>query len=191
MQDKSKFWLIIVLLVVGVGARLIPHYPNVTPLESIALFGAAYLGRSYWAVFIPLALWYLADIILNNTVLRGFYPEISGFVWYSEYMLYNFISLLAIVALGTKLLKKVSAQNVVFAALSSSIIFFLITNAGAWLATTSLYPKGIEGLLMSYLAGLPFLLKSVLGNLFFSSLLFGAYHILSQFVSVQQVSTTK
>lgn len=179
MQEKTKFGWVIILLAAGVGARLLPHYPNVTPLESIALLTAAYMGRKYWVVFIPLILWYVADVILNNTVLRAFYPETEGIVWYSGYMLYNFISLLLIIFLGKTLLKKITITNVVMTSFISSLLFFLITNAGVWLSPGSLYPKGIEGLWMSYVAGLPFLLKSVLGNLFFSGILFGTMFVVT------------
>ena len=190
MQEKSKFVWVIVLLVVGIGARLLPHYPNVTPLESIALLTAAYMGRKYWAVFLPLIMWYAADLILNNTILRGFYPETEGVVWYSAYMMYNFISLIVIVFLGKILLQKISATRVALAAFLSSIIFFLITNAGVWLSPLSLYPKGIEGLWMSYIAGLPFLLKSVMGNLLFSGILFGTMYILTEWISSGKSSTS-
>ncbi len=191
MQEKSKFWLIISLLVVGVGARLIPHYPNFTPLESIAIFGAAYLSRTYWAVIIPMALWYIADLILNNTVLRGFYPEASGMIWYSSYMMYNLMSLIVIVLVSKFLLHKITVKNIFIAALSSSILFFLITNAGAWMSPVSIYPKGFEGLIMSYTAGLPFLTKSILGNMFFCTFLFGSYHIIGQWIDSHRVTANK
>ncbi len=191
MGEKSKFWLVILLLVVGIGSRLIPHYPNFTPLESIAIFGAAYLSRSHWAVIIPMILWYAADVILNNTVLRGFYPEANGMIWFSTYMIYNFIALIAIVFVSKYLLKTINVKNVFVTALASSVMFFLITNAGSWVAPTSIYPKGLEGLMMSYAAGLPFLTKSILGNIFYCTILFGSFHFISQWIDSQRATVTK
>ncbi len=48
----------------------------------------------------------------------------------------------------------------------SSLFFYLWTNAGVWwLGRGTFYPAGIDGLLASYVSGLPFLRPMLLGNL--------------------------
>jgi hypothetical protein len=39
-----------------------------------------------------------------------------------------------------------------------------------------MYPQTFSGLLLSYEAGLPFVLNSLAGDLFFSAVLFGSYY---------------
>jgi hypothetical protein len=61
----------------------------------------------------------------------------------------------------------VNLSKVFFGALGASIIFFLLSNFGVW-ASTGVYPINLAGLLTCYLAGLPFLLNQVFGDLFYS-----------------------
>ncbi len=58
-----------------------------------------------------------------------------------------------------------------------SFSFYLITNFGVWLMG-NYYPKNAAGLLESYIAGLPFLQNAILGDLFFSGVMFGAVWLL-------------
>jgi hypothetical protein len=58
-------------------------------------------------------------------------------------------------------------------ALLAELVFFLVTNFGFW-AVTDTYPHTAEGLLTSYLMGLPFLLRALVGMAVYGSVLFGA-----------------
>ena len=43
------------LIVVAALTRLLPHPPNFSPVEAIALFGGAYFASRKWALLVPLA----------------------------------------------------------------------------------------------------------------------------------------
>ncbi|MGC1824356.1 MAG: DUF6580 family putative transport protein, partial [Pseudolabrys sp.] len=58
------------------------------------------------------------------------------------------------------------------AMVSCSLIFFVTTNFAVW-AFSGIYPRTFEGLTQCYIAALPFLDKSVLGDLFWTAVLFG------------------
>ena len=64
----------------------------------------------------------------------------------------------------------------------SSVLFFLLTNFGAWM-TSGLYVKSAEGLMQAYVAGIPFFQNSLLGNLVFAAVIFGGYRLLQNNVS--------
>jgi len=68
----------------------------------------------------------------------------------------------------------VSPARVVTASLFASAVFFFVSNFSTW-AETTLYPKTAAGLMACYVAGLPFLKNTVMGDLFFSTVLFGTY----------------
>jgi hypothetical protein len=53
-----------------------------------------------------------------------------------------------------------------------SIIFFLLSNGAVW-AFSGMYPLSMSGLAQCYIAALPFLEKTVLGDLFWTGVLFG------------------
>ena len=58
-------------------------------------------------------------------------------------------------------LKKINLTSV----LSSSVIFFVVTNFGVWLIG---YPNTVEGFITCYVAALPFFGWTIAGDLFYS-----------------------
>lgn len=45
---KSKileFSVVLLLILIGISLRLLPHFPNFTPVMALALFGGVYLSR--------------------------------------------------------------------------------------------------------------------------------------------------
>jgi hypothetical protein len=53
-----------------------------------------------------------------------------------------------------------------------SILFFVLSNGAVW-AFSGMYPLTWQGLTQCYVAALPFLEKTVLGDLFWTAVLFG------------------
>ena len=58
--------------------------------------------------------------------------------------------------------------------LSSSLIFFAVTNFAVW-AFSPMYPANATGLLKCYIAALPFLQNMLCGDLFWGIVLFGGH----------------
>jgi hypothetical protein len=52
---------------------------------------------------------------------------------------------------------------------------FIISDFGVWLG--SLYPHTWQGLTTCYVAALPFLRNELMGDLFYSGLLFGTFYL--------------
>jgi hypothetical protein len=73
-------------------------------------------------------------------------------------------------------IKSFKALPILGTAVAGTILFFALTNLGAWLGNP-LYTKDAAGLLLAYEAGLPFLLNSMFANVLFSGVLFGVYHV--------------
>ena len=157
---------ILIIIVLAAATRLIPHPPNFTPILAMGLFGGAYINSRSLAVLIPIAAMFLSDLFL------GFHGTL--------YFVYG--SLLLVIMLGMILIKKITIKNCTIAALSSSFLFFLITNLGVWL-TSSYYPKNIDGILACYTMALPFLSNTLIGTLFYSSVMFGGYELLKRSVA--------
>ena len=104
---NNNFYLVLGLILIVAFSRLIPHYPNFTPLCAIALFGAKYFNNKYLAYVLPLFALWLSDIIINNFVLGEYFNEFtlfySGFYWqYGSFML--------ITLFGRLTLKNVSGE---------------------------------------------------------------------------------
>jgi hypothetical protein len=158
------------LIVAAAASRLLPHPPNFVPVGAMALFGAAALPKRWLAFLVPLVAFYLSDLALNNIVYAAYY---DGFQWGMSWWTAG--AILLMVALGTGMLRNLpfSWSRIGGAAVGATMIFFLITNFGVW-AGGMMYPTTVAGLVAAYGAGLPFLVSSLLANLVFSGVLFGA-----------------
>lgn len=168
-----RFSLISVLIVLAALSRLIPHPPNVAPIAGMALFGVAYYTKKYWAYLIPIVSMWVSDLILNNVIYAQYF---DNFVWFYSGSLFTYGAFALIVLMGTVTLKKVRAGNVLFSALGASAIFFIVSNFGVWLSTP-IYAKSWEGLIECYVAGIPFLQNTVMGDLAYTAGLFGAFEL--------------
>lgn len=174
--EKKGSKLAIGFIIAAVASRLIPHLPNFTAMESLALFAGAYLGWKALAVLTPIITWYLSDLVINNTVSRVWYPDVDGIVWYADYMPWVYISALIMIFAGAKILKKWSPSKLAITALGASLLFFVLSNFGTW-TTGILYPMNAAGLAACYAAALPFLKTSLISNLAFTAVLFGGYEL--------------
>jgi hypothetical protein len=178
---KQTRTLIISILIIGIGSRLIPHYPNFTAVGAVTLFGAAFAGRKTIAIIIPFMVMLFSDMILNNLVYARLYPDdYQHFIFLYRGALWSYAAFGLIVMFGYSLFRNgIDLSRVLFGSLGASLIFFLFSNFGVW-ASTGAYPVTPSGLLACYVAGLPFLLNQVLGDLFYSLILFGvALHVFS------------
>jgi hypothetical protein len=141
---------------------ILPHAWHFTPVAAALLFfGARGSRRQLW---VPLVLFAATDVILTKYVYSYVltWDHLVTFAWYA-----------AILWLGTNLREKSGPVRVIAAALASSVSFFLISNFAVWAAWPQMYPRGWNGLMMSYAAGLPFFRGTLESDLFFSLAMFG------------------
>lgn len=104
---------------------------------------------------------------------------------FSEPFLWSAASFFVIAILVAKLAHYAKGWGLVALTILSTIIFFVLSNLGAWLASPMLYTRDLAGLMTSYAAGLPFLFNSVMGDLFYTIGFFALYALVDR-VSVQK-----
>lgn len=159
IKITKGFLFIISLIFFAAIFRLIPHWPNFTPVAAIAIFSGAYINKKYLAIMIPLSALFLSDLIL------GFHNT----------MIAVYISFVLTVSIGFILSKNIKIINILTASVAATALFFLITNLAAWYANP-IYSQDFKGLLFSYYMGLPFLINNLLGDIFFTFALFGSFY---------------
>ncbi|MEO8161830.1 MAG: DUF6580 family putative transport protein [Arenimonas sp.] len=162
------------MIVLAALSRLLPHPPNFSPVEAIALFGGACFARRLSAIWVPLVAMFLSDLALGlvNGGIYASYFLSAGFA-----LVYLCIALSAVLGFGLR--GRVNAPRVLGYSLLGSVLFFLVTNFGTWLGS-SMYPQSVEGLVAAYVAGIPFFQNTLLGTLFYSTLMFGSFAWLRQ-----------
>ncbi len=160
------------LIVLAALTRVLPHPPNFSPVAAIALFGGAYFANRSWAVIVPLVGLFLSDLALAS-IHGGLYG--SWFSGVGIWLVYGCIALTTVMGFGMR--GKVRGASVLGYSLAGSVLFFVVTNFGAWLGDP-MYPKTVVGLTAAYAAGIPFFQWSVLGTLFYAAILFGGFALL-------------
>jgi hypothetical protein len=157
------------LIIAAAFTRLIPHYPNFTAVGAIALFGGTYLTNKKLAFIVPFAAMLATDLII------GFHPT----MW-AVYLSFGLI-----VVIGLQIAKNKKVSTIFLGALSSSVIFFVITNFAQWISDP-FYAKTGAGLAYCYTMAIPFFNYTVLGDMFYVAVLFGVYELAANKVPALQ-----
>lgn len=180
-SNKTGFQPIALLLtVLAAFARLLPHPPNFTPVGSAALFGGARL-RGWQAYVVP-----LLAMVLTDPIRSWAEGSSSAYSWGS---LVVYGCFLISVSFGRIFLRNSNSPVRISAvALAGSVQFFLITNFAVWLGPY--YPHSTAGLIACYTAGIPFFGYTVLGDLFYCAILFGAYAWLKRYSHESEAAQT-
>ena len=164
---------LLVALAIALAGRLIPHPPNFAPIGALALFAGIYLSqKNKWALLLPLAVLFLTDLAI------GFYDTKLMLLVYGSFLFYGVFGLL--------IKDKKNFGTITLATLAGSFLFYLITNFGVW-AFSPMYAPTLDGLMLSYTMGLPFLKYTLLGDLFFIGMFVGAYELAVVLVYKKQV----
>jgi len=159
----KKYLPILLLIILGISCRFLPHPANFAPIGAIALFGALYLPKK-WALILPIAAIFISDIFI------GFYSLPIMLAVYASFALMGIIGLIV--------RKNKKFHTILGGTVLGSILFFLITNAGVW-AFGTMYTHNLSGLFSSYYMALPFFRNSLLGDLFYVGVLVGGFEFVT------------
>ena len=169
--------LTLYIVISGVLLRLLPHLPNFAPISAIGLFSGSHLDRRL-GVVLPIIIIIISDYLL--LYINPFGTQILNFnqvqpitALFHSTTVYVWGSFIISGLIGVWLKSYLQPSNITGASLLASIQFYLITNFGVW--ATGSYSRGLDGLLESYLMGLPFFRWTLLGDLFYCGAFFISY----------------
>lgn len=134
-------------------SRFIPHPPNFTSLIALSFYVPAIFGSRY----IPAV---LLSFVFTDMVI-GFHNTLL-FTWGSVIFIGIFSRYFT-----KSILTRISG------ALTGALIFFIITNFGVWVS--GMYQANLNGLIESYVMGLPFFGYSLVSTFIFGSLIETVY----------------
>lgn len=179
-----RFSVLTTIILLGAFSRMIPHPVNFTPIGAMVLFGAAHFSKKWQIFLIPIIATWLSDLFINNVIYKQYY---TSFTWFYEGFSWLYLSYLLIALFSIQILKKVRIERVLIGALGSTLIFFLLSNVGCFIGNTY-YAQNFSGLITCYAAGLPFILGTLSGNIFYSIIFFGVFHIAqSKFPALKEI----
>jgi len=148
--------LILGLILVGAVARFLPYPPNFSPIGAMALFAGATLGSRLRAALVPLTAMLLSDLWLG---MHSLMPIVYGC------FLFN-------VWLGSRMQSRLQPLRVAGMSIAGAVFFFVVTNGACWFMS---YPTTWSGFVSCYTLALPFFQNTLMGDLFFSAVLFGSF----------------
>lgn len=143
------------LIALAVIARLVPHPFNLTPVGAVALFSGATLTSRRLAFALPMLALLIGDVFVGFHILM---PPV-----YACFLLN--------VALGRRIRQRTSFSSVTGMTLLGACVFFVVTNFASWIA---FYEHSFSGLVQCYIMGLPYFRYTLIGDLVYGGLLFGA-----------------
>ncbi|MCG2617313.1 hypothetical protein LZZ85_23655 [Terrimonas sp. NA20] len=194
--NKSTIWAFVILLIVAALYRSWEGRPfGFAPQMAMALFGGAVISDKRFAVLLPVLSLFLSDMLYQVLYMNGLSP-IQGF-YEGQWVIY--LLFVGITFFGM-LMKKIDLKNILGFTISGSIIFFLVSNFAVWAGGGGLKrPRTLEGLGQCYGDALAFfrdygVIKGFVGNqligdLFFSLVLFGAFALARNFFIRPAVKT--
>lgn len=150
--------LIAFLIALDVAARLLPHAWGFSPVAASGLFAARMLRVPLLAVIVPVA----------AMALTGW--ALGADDWRVSLITYAAIAAPALLGMASRRFR--GALPIVATMLAGSLTFFALSNFAVW-AFSGMYPLTMAGLGECFVAALPFLDKTILGDLLWTGVLFG------------------
>ncbi|MFN4122235.1 MAG: DUF6580 family putative transport protein [Flavobacteriales bacterium] len=173
---QPKLSLILGLITLAVIFRIMPHWPNFTPVAAIALMSGALISNRMMAFVIPFLAIAISDFLTVILINSAYITPAEYFS--SPALIFSYAAYAFMVLMGMGISKKLQWSVLGLASLSTATVFFLLSNFGYWL--TSTLPKTALGLGLAYEMGVPFYLNNLAGDLFYTFVLFGSVAILTE-----------
>ena len=145
-KNINKIFAVAFIILALSFSRLIPHPWNFSPMIAAGIFAGFYFKQFYLGSFIIILSMFLGDIFL------GFHNT----------MFFTYLALAIVVLIGV-VIKNLKFSKILYSTIASSIVFFVITNFGAWL-TIDMYTKDFNGLMQSYVMAIPFFHNSLIST---------------------------
>ena len=171
-HSNLQFTTIFLFILIGSISRIIPHAPNVTPIGAICIFGASHFTKKSYAFFVPLIIIFLSDLFINNI-----YYSSGDFILFYNGVQWQYLSYVLIIIFSSFFLRpNLSFLKVGLTAISSSLIFFIISNFGVWVSS-GIYQLNFIGFILCYFNALPFYFNNLLSFVFYSYVLVGTFYL--------------
>ncbi len=179
-NNKLSILIAAGLIIMAGAARIINHelhLYNFAPVCALGLFSGAIIKDRKVALLLPILAQLMGDLYF------ALFTQWQGFYGIEQACVYAGLLVVTLIGSG---MGQPKALKVLGYTLGGSVVFFLLSNFGVFLAMsfgkTDLYHygTGFTGLMNTYVAAIPFFKNTLIGEFSGSILLFGAYFLLQQ-----------
>ncbi len=196
------------IIILAVVSRFIPHMPNVGLITALAMFSAVNMDWKK-SVGITLAARFVSDIFLGffawPLMVAVYASHLAGILfglWIKRSVTTPSLPVRQAGASEGSLkmesgkgffaqmhsLRMVNNKwpKIIFSSLSTSVLFFLVTNFAYLYAE---YPHNFAGIMLAYTNGLPFLRGTILGDVGYAVALFGVFEAVKYLTRIYRLKT--
>jgi hypothetical protein len=175
IQGTSLTFFAVALVLLGAFSRLMEHPANFTPLMAISIFGAYTFKSLRLSIVIA-----ISSMILSDLALAIQHNDMN-YAWHGTTIVVYACMILGAVIGRLAHNRKPGIVGLAGATLTSSVLFFVVTNFAVWLGG-GFYAMTLQGLVECYTMAIPFFKNSLAGDTFYVSVLFGLYALVQKFV---------
>lgn len=195
-MSRNKILFFTGLILFGIVIRMIPYLIplfnngvtvhstylpwNFSPMTGICLFSGAVLAARF-SFLIPIFMLLVCDL--------GIYMATGKAEWtvFSNKPLFyvTYLSIIMIVLSGNHYLRKYNFGKIILTGVVAEVLFFFVTNGASWWYG-GMFPHTIDGLINCYLAGLPFVGRSIVSTVIYAPAIFYSY----QYICLGQTEKT-
>lgn len=181
-QNKTSILIAVLLVVVAAISRVILFPHNFSPMVGMALFAGVTFTDKRLAFALPFFSMLLSDIMFEVFNIA------PGFWGWGQLVGYGIFALITLFAFT---LKKVNVLSVIGYSIASSVIFFVLSNLSFFLIDNPIYhtyTQNFSGFINCYIGALPFFRTSLVADLVYSGVLFGAYYAIRNFAFKKSIA---
>lgn len=173
--NKSILLTTVILIAAASLYRLIPNRPlGFAPQIAMALFAGSVIRTRSFAFAVPLLSMFISDLLFELLFIAGI-SSINGFY---EGQILNYVLLTSLTAFGF-LLRSQKTTSIIAASITAPTAYFILSNLFVWIAGGGYgHPKTFDGLILTYIDGVPFYQGSIYATLVFSAVFFGGYKLI-------------
>jgi len=134
----------------------------------MALFGGTYFNKKWKAFTFPLAMLFISDLILHQTVYKAYG---NGFLYQGWYWVYGAFVLMTIVG---QTIKKVTINRFLLSVITCVLIHWIVTDFGVWVGSQT-YAQNLSGFVACLEKAVPYEWRFLAGTLIYGIILFGLF----------------
>lgn len=175
-QNTSTIIIAALLIIVAALSRVFMYPHNFSPIIGMAIFAGAVIKDRRLAFALPLLAMFLSDVLFEVFNIA------PGFWGWGQLVGYGILALITLIAFS---MKKVTVLKVAGYSIGSSLLFFLLSNSAFFVFDNPiyhLYAQNFNGYIATLVAGIPFLKTSLVADLVYSGVLFGAYYLIQNYI---------
>lgn len=181
-KQNSTSLIVAGILIVAAALSRVWMYPyNFSPMIGMAVFAGAAVKDKRLAFAFPILAMFLSDVMFEVFSIA------PGFWGWGQLVGYGILALITVISFS---MKKINVFSVAGYSIGSSLLFFFLSNSAFFVFDNPIYhtyPQNFDGYIASLLGGLPFLKTGIVADLVYSSILFGSYYLVNNYVTGKKV----